>query len=246
MPHLEQIAVGPDASVAVAMRADPLRIDPTLAGRDNDRDLLAVMAARFPVVRRLVGEDSFDLMARRFIRRRPCRSPGRRDDGEAFAGFIRSQGAAASFAYVADIAALEDVYNRARDCVEARPLGARAFASLPAQRLNAVRVQLHPSFGLVTSRFPIVTIWQSNRRGDRRGAIERWRPEDALVVRRSRSVEVWRLPAGGHAFLRALAHGQSVAAAACEAMAESAQFDFAANRALLAKSNAIVGFCENR
>ena len=85
MPHLEQIAVGTDASVAVAMQTDPLRIAPILAGRDDDRDLLAIMAARFPVVRRIVGEDSFDLMARRFVGRQLCGSLGRLADGEPFA-----------------------------------------------------------------------------------------------------------------------------------------------------------------
>jgi hypothetical protein len=244
VPHLEQVAVGADVSVPVSMRADPRRNVGILAERDDDRDLLAVMAARFPVVRRLVGEDSFDLMVRRFVRRQLCSSRGRGEHGEAFAPFIRSQGAAASFAYVADVAEVETAYDRARDCVEARPLGARAVASLPVQRLNGLRVELHPSVGLVSSRFPIVTVWHNNRRGDRGGMIERWRAEDALVVRPFRKVEVWRLPAGGHAFFAALAQGQSVAAAARAARAGTAQFDLAANCALLAKSNVVVGFRE--
>jgi hypothetical protein len=184
-------------------------------------------------------------MARRFARHLPPGALGRHHHGGAFAHFIRSQGAATSFEYVADIAELENACNRARDCVEARLLGARAFASLPADRLNDVRVELHPSFSLVSSRFPIVTVWQSNRRGDRGGMIERWRGEDALVVRPFRNVAVWRLPAGGYAFFRALAQGHSVAAAARAAMAGTAQFDLAANRAMLAKSNAVVAFRED-
>lgn len=245
MRHLEPIGVGPAAAVAVSLRAGPPRTAGNLAEHDDDRDSLAIMAARFPVVRRLVGEDSFELMARRFVRRLPPGALGRHDHGGAFARFIRSQGAATSFEYVADIAELENACNRARDCGEARPLGARAFASLPVARLNDVRVELHPSFSLVPSRFPIVSVWLSNRRGDRGGMIERWRAEDALVVRPFRKVVVWRLPVGGHAFFGALAQGQSVAAAARAAMAGTAQFDLAANRAILAKSNAVVAFRED-
>jgi hypothetical protein len=243
--HLEPIGVGPATAVAVSMRAGPPRTAGDLAEHDDDRDSLAIMAARFPVVRRLVGEDSFDLMTRRFARHLPPGALGRHHHGGAFARFIRSQGAATSFEYVADIAELENACNRARDCVEARPLCARAFASLPADRLDGVRVELHPSFGLVRSRFPIVTVWQNNRCGDRGGIIERWRAEDALVVRPLRKVVVWQLPAGGHAFFGALAQGHSVAAAARAAMAGTAQFDVAANRTILAKSNAVVAFRED-
>jgi hypothetical protein len=241
-PHLQQVAAGADASVAVPMRAGPPRIAGILVGRDDDRHSIVIMAARFPVVRRLVGEDSFDLMARRFVRRQLCGSPSRHEHGEAFARFIRSQSAAASFAYVADVAELENAHNRARDCAEVRPIGAAAFAALPPQQLDGVRVELHPSFGLVSSHFPIVTVWQNNRHGDRGGMIERWCAEDALVVRPLRKVEVRRLPAGGHTFFAALAQGQSVAVAARAALAVTAQFDLAANRAMLAKSNAVVGF----
>jgi hypothetical protein len=242
--HLEPTGVGQAASAAVSRRDGPPRIAGILAGHDDDRDSLAIMAARFPVVRRLVGGDSFDLMARRFVQRQSPGSLSRHHHDGAFARFIRGQGAAASFEYVADIVELEDACKRARDCAEVRPLGARAFASLPVERLNGVRVELHRSFGLVASRFPIVTVWQNNRHGDRGSMIERWRAEDALVVRSFRKVEVWRLPAGGMLFFGALAQGQSVAAAARAAMAGTAQFDLAANRAMLDKSNVVVGFRE--
>jgi hypothetical protein len=239
--HLEQAVVAADASAAVSIRVGAPPIAEILAEHDVDGDV-AIMTARFPAVRRLVGADSFDLMVRRFVRRQLCGALGRHDHGRAFARFIRSQGAAASFEYVADVAELETAYNSARNCVEVRPLGARAFASIPVRRLDGVRVELHPSFGLVASRFPIVTVWRNNRRGERGGSIERWCAEDALVVRPFRKVEIWRLPAGGHAFFAALAQGRSVASAARAATAATAQFDLAANRALLAKSNAVVGF----
>jgi hypothetical protein len=226
------------------MRADAPRIAGILAEHDADRDV-AIMTALFPAVRRLVGADSFDLTARRFVRRQLCGGLGRHDHDRAFARFIRSQGAGASFAYVADIAELENAYNSARNCVAARPLGARALASLSVERLDGVRVELHPSFGLVSSRFPIVTVWRNNRHGDRGGMIGRWCAEDALVVRPFRKVEVWRLPAGGHAFFGALARGHTVAAAVRAATAATAQFDLAANRVLLAKSNVVVGFRED-
>ena len=64
---------------------------------------------------------------------------------------------------------------------------------------------LHPSACLLKSRFPIVTVWESNLEGSAGSAmVSRWRPEFALVARPFLDVEVWRLSAGGHAFIGAL------------------------------------------
>ena len=71
---------------------------------------------------------------------------------------------------------------------------------------------LHPSVYLVQSRFPIVTIWESNQ-SMASGMIDRWSAEAALVARPFLEVEVRRLPPGGYAFLRALSEGQTVATA---------------------------------
>jgi hypothetical protein len=209
-----------------------------------DLGLLALLAAHFPVVRRLVGEDSFHVMARRFIHHEP---PGRlRPPGwcDAFPRFLRSQGTAATFDYVADIAALESACSQARAVAAVKPVAAQVLSSLlsslPDKRLDRLRLALHPSVHLVASRFPIVTIWTNNRRGAGGGMIERWGAETALVVRPSRTVEVRRLQPGGHAFLTALGEGQTVAAALALA-AGSAGFDIDAGRAILIESGVVVG-----
>jgi hypothetical protein len=69
--------------------------------------LVRALAARYPVVRRLIGDDSFLDVARRFVAKQPPRLPIVQHFGETFPHYLRSLGEAASFDYVADIAELE-------------------------------------------------------------------------------------------------------------------------------------------
>jgi Putative DNA-binding domain len=203
--------------------------------------LVNALAARYPVVRRMAGEESFRMAAHRFVMAEPPGSPILPRYGETFPRFLRNLGRGASCEYLADIAELEMACGRAGRAADASPIEAQALAPLATERLDRLRVRLHPSVSLVASRFPIVTIWQANRSDDGDGMIDRWRPEAALVARVSGEVAVRRLPAGGHAFLAALLEGATMAAAAKAGTADAAGFDLAANLAVLFESRIVVG-----
>jgi Putative DNA-binding domain len=203
-----------------------------------------VLTERFPVVRRLVGRDSFAAMARRFVACEPPNSTTVLCYGETFPCFIRRQGNSASIEYVADIAELEMVRRKADLAPEAMPVDRRALASLRTKRLGELRLVFHPSVFLVASRFPIVTIWESAKRRGGNGMIERWRAEAALVARPRREVGVCRLLPGGHAFIESLSKGWTVAAAIEAGVAASAQFDAPANLAFLTEAQIVIGIRE--
>src|SRR5215470_17846294 len=118
--------------------------------------LTRALAARYPVVRRLIGDDSFLNTARRFVAMQLPRLPIVQHFGETFPQYLRSLGEAASFEYVADIAELEAARARAHHSADARPVDARALLSRAP--FNEYGLVLHPSVELVASRFPIVTI----------------------------------------------------------------------------------------
>jgi len=198
------------------------------------------LAARFPVVRRLIGEESFRLVMRRFASRQ-AHEVG--ITWQVFPGFLRRQGNGASFDYLADIAELELACAKARIAAAARPVSAHTVVCLMTGRPECSRVALHPSVCVVASRFPIVTIWRSNQR-DGDGMIERWRGEAALIARPFSTVEVRNLPPGGHAFVAALSDGQTVAAAVTAAAAAVPHFDAEAGRAILMDSNIVIGAVE--
>jgi hypothetical protein len=69
--------------------------------------------------------------------------------------------------------------------------------------------------------------------------IEDWRAQDALMLRPGLEVEVRQLPAGGAAFIMALAQGATLGAAAEAAAADDERFDLVANLAGLIGSGLV-------
>jgi len=205
---------------------------------------IELLAARYSVIRRLVGELSFRVVARRFVFSHGPNDVLPDSFGDRFPCFIRSLGNAACIAYVADVAELEMLRHKARYAPDVRPLTALALSSLQAQRINRLRVALHPSVYLVQSRFPIVTAWENNQTSDGDGMIERWVAEAAIVARPFLEVEVRRLPPGGYAFLRALSEGKTVATAVGVATEVAPKFDVASSVRLVDDAKVIVGIQE--
>ena len=240
-PRFDSAVLAP----AVAGVATRHRARGSLAPGRNHVGAIDALTAHYPVTRRLVGDESFRAVARQFIAGEPPRSAALRGYGETFPRFLRSRGSAASLEYVADIAELEMACGKARRAADARPVGAQAFSPLSIKRLKGLRVELHPSVFLVVSRFPIVTIWESNRGDNEPGMIVRWRAEAALVARPSIAVEVRRLPPGGHAFIAALSEGQTMATAVEAAKGAMPDFDIASNLMLLIDAEIVVGLRES-
>jgi hypothetical protein len=202
---------------------------------------IELLAVRYPVIRRLVGELSFRVVARRLILSHPPSGvvPNSFDDN--LPHFIRSLGNAACIEYVADVAELEMLQHKARYAQHVvRPLAALALSSLQVERLSGLRVVLHPSVRLVQSRFPIATTWENNQTNDGDGVIERWVAE-AAIVRPSLKVEVRRLPSRGYAFLCALSEQTTVATAAEIATDVAPKIDVVSSLRLIEDAKVVVG-----
>jgi hypothetical protein len=242
---IQQSVISVDRNALVGLSRKPLsapRTDDVVSAHCDRTRPIEVLAARYPVMRRLVGELSFRIVARRFIVSEPPSVPIPLSYGDNFPGFLRNQGTAASIEYVADIAELELARRRARYAADARPLAAAALSPLQTRRLHGLRVVLHPSVCIVQSRFPVVTIWESGQTGD--GMIDRWGCEAALVARPFLEVEVRRLPPGGYAFLRALSEGQIVTTGAAIAAKATPKFELCSNLAVLRDANVVVAIQE--
>jgi hypothetical protein len=205
--------------------------------------LIKVVAARFPVVRRLVGEDCFFEKVRRFIAAAPPRSPLLLDYGNGFPQFLRRPGDDACIAYIADIADLEIARGKAYHAADAEPLPRQAFAAIPAEQLAELRLTLHPSVSLLQSQFPIVSVWHESQQGGD-VALRQWRPEAALIARPALEVEIWNLPPGGFAFLTALSRGATLAEAAEAATYAAPDFDLAVNLSVMIEASIVTGFLE--
>jgi hypothetical protein len=196
-------------------------------------DLIDLLAARYPVVRRLAGDESFLGAATGFVVAEPYRKPetsSRSESfGDTFPQFLRSLGPSASIEYLADIGELEMAVSKAQDT------SAQRSKRRPTSRSNerTLRITIHPSVRVVESRFPIVTIWEANQTSEG-SMIYRWNAEAALVAAPVGMVEIRRLPAGGAAFFRVLINGGTIGEATVAGKSASDAFELAANLAILA------------
>src|ERR1700730_4864919 len=141
------------------------------------------LKSRFPVVEKIVGEEFFAAMAGVFVKEQPPRSPVLAIYGDEFPAFIAVFEPARGLPYLADVARLEATRTRSYHAADATPLGAEHFAAFDRHAVGAIRVDMHPSTGIVRSAYPIVTIWAMNSGEQELAPIDDWRGEDALVAR---------------------------------------------------------------
>jgi Protein of unknown function (DUF692)/Putative DNA-binding domain len=195
--------------------------------------LIGALEARFPATCKIAGEEFFKAAARRFIAAEPPRSPIMMFYGDAFPSYLAEFAPARSVPYLADVARLEAARTRAYHAADAKPLTRDALAAAPLDTLTGMRFTLHPSLEIVSSSYPIVTIFAMNSGLMELGPIADWRGEDALVIRPEYEVEVRRLSPGARIFLENLADKKEFGEAAGVASAASADFDLAENLAAL-------------
>ncbi len=211
--------------------------------------LMEALEAGFPAVCRLVGKRFFRAMAGTYATAHPPRSPMLWEYGAGFPRFIAGFAPAASLPYLADVARIERAWLTAYHAPDSAALNPQALAHVPGERSGEIRFTLHPSVRWVHSPYPALTIWRTNVASAAPPPIDLSAGgEDALLARPEAEVQVRALPAGGGAFLRSLARGQTLADAAAAAAATVARaghpsgFDLAAHLALLLDSGALQGF----
>jgi hypothetical protein len=202
--------------------------------------LIEALEERFPVCLRLVGEEFFHAMAQSYVRASlPC-TPVLLEYGQDFADFISAFGPARELPYLPDVAWLEYAMGRAYHAADAVPLSREFMRSLQSDRLDSATVSLHPSIQLISSKYPIVSIWRANLSHEEPMASLLDHAQDALVVRPRLEVETHILPDGGLAFVGALADGATFSAAANSARRVVADFDLTECLRVLLASEAFV------
>ena len=203
--------------------------------------LAETLSAYYPVTQRLIGPEPFVSIARLYSLRHPPRSAVMIEYGNAFPDFIRSLGSTPSIEYLADVAELEAAFGHAFHAADESPLSIDAFSRLSPDFLEDLVITFHPSFALVASRFPVVSIWEAHRSDSDSAWVTCWAPESALVARPDDDLQVWLLPAGGHAFLKALHCGATLGDSTREALEAAPNFDLVSNLELLISSRVCIG-----
>ena len=174
--------------------------------------LCDALAANFPVIREMLGDEMFAAVAFDHTDAHPPANPVLAHYGAAFADRIEEQQWAADVPYLSDMARVERLHCEALFAADAVPLDPAALARLAPGEWTHARLTLHPATRFAGSRWPVAGLWRAHQDdGDVSTVV--WRPECVLVARPYLTVEVEALAAPDHRFLLAVARRQTVGAA---------------------------------
>lgn len=230
MPAHPDFLAGFDA----ALRGGPL--PPGLLARRQDEverrfavyrnnvavSLTAALAARFPVIQRLVGEAFFAALARLYAGTHPPASPVLAEWGQGFADFLAAFPPLAQYPYLPDVARIEFARGRAFHAADAAPVDPVALATADPDR---VRLVLHPSVCLLHLGHPAVSIWACNQPGGA-GLPPAAGPQTALILRdASFAVPLRAVGRGDAALVAAILAGSTLSAAAMAAQEAAPDHD---------------------
>lgn len=250
VPHLPEQAgfaaalLDPQASCPNGLRtwngSDPVK---RFAVHRNNvvSSLIEALADTFPVVQALVGGEFFRAMAGVFVRQHPPRSHLLAHYGRGFADFVAGFEPARSVPYLADVARLEIARLHAFHAVDVRPLTvAQARLALAAgPRIGELRLAVHPSVGVVASRYAIVSLWAAHQGQGDLATLDPHHDETALVLRPELEVLVLACTPGTAEFVLCLRRGADLAESAGMASASAGEFDLSATLAMLMAHGAL-------
>jgi hypothetical protein len=188
--------------------------------------LTEALSNRYPVIKKLVGDEFFQATAREFVILHPPRSPVMLHYGTSFPDFLDSFPPAASVPYLGDVARLENARRLAYHARDEQPLDPSRLEQVAPDDFDRLAFRMHPSLCLLESEYAILSIWQANSR-DMELGVAPDTSQSVMICRPHLDVEVRALPKGACAFLAALQQGQTLGAAAQTGMLANPAFDLA-------------------
>lgn len=170
--------------------------------------LLEALRTAFPVLRKLLGDANFTILARAFAAAHPPSSPLMMFYGAEMPAFVADFGPTAGTRYLPDVARLELALRESYHAADAEAVAAERIASLPPEELVGARLGLQPAARLIRSDWPVFSIWRFNTED---GAPKpEMTAEDVLILRPGFDPEPHLLPPGGGAVIARLLSGATL------------------------------------
>lgn len=185
--------------------------------------LIAALKTAFPLVRKILGSQSFDTLAPIYVRAHPPSSPLMMHYGADFPRFIEDFAPLKKLGYLADCARLDVALRRSYHAADAPKFDLERFQKLPPDEMMQQKLRLAPSVIVVKSAWPLFDLWRFNMV---EGAPKpNMQPQDVLITRPEFDPEPSLLPVGAAAWLEHLAEGKSLGDAYEATAATAPDFD---------------------
>jgi hypothetical protein len=173
--------------------------------------LTEAIRAKFPVVERLLGTEFAGAMARVYVEKNLPTSPVMLTYGATYPDFLKTFEPVAHHPYMPDVARLEWLRLESYHAADATSIGIEQLGTIAPEALGDVRFQLRPSSRLITSPYPILSIWHTNTHDENVEAIDvNAGGQDALIIRPELEVLIVPLEAGEYMFITSLARGDTL------------------------------------
>ncbi|MEQ1880884.1 MAG: DNA-binding domain-containing protein [Burkholderiales bacterium] len=181
----------------------------------------------FPVVLRLTGESFFDQAATHFARQIPSHSGDLHPYGDAFSNFLFDYAPARALAYLPDVARLEWHWHTAFHAADAHPFNIQLLGQVAPADYPRLCFEFQPAFHLLHSDYPVLQIWEVNRRSDAPAeVITLAEGADSLIVyRRVFDVEIAKLSTAEFTLAKALHARETFSAAIEQTLGIAEDFD---------------------
>lgn len=207
--------------------------------------LIRALAANFPSIERLLGDEFFAAMAHEYLTVNPPRSKLMFEYGAEFPAFLVAFGPARPYPYLADVARLEIFWREAFHETDAPVLDGAVLSVVSPDDFPHLTFIKHPATRILTSTFAAGSIFAANRKSVRVASIDPAIPETVLVTRPLYDCEVRILEPGDDEFFSGLLDGNSMKAAAEAAFNVTPAFDLPAAIGMLIASGAFTAIQEH-
>ncbi len=168
----------------------------TTGGRDPERGLAIVcggvqalqrraLGELFPVLGRLLGDDSFAALADRYLAGHVHNESALWQIGAGLPAFLDGFSPLADWPYLADVARLEWGWQQVFHAADDPPCDWSALSALSAEAQSRCRLRLPTASALMASVYPVVSIWKANQpgAGEIRLDLDALGGERALILR---------------------------------------------------------------
>ena len=205
--------------------------------------LIDALETAFPVIRKLVSEANFKMLAGVYLRRHPPTNPLMMFYGDAMPEFLVGFEPVQKLGYLPDVARLELALRRSYHAADTTAIAPETLQAMPADRLMAARLAFAPSMQLLRSSWPIHGLWRFNMED---GA-PKPEPcgENVLLTRPQFDPQLTTLAPGGGTFVAALIDGARFGEALDGATAQVPEFDLTTTLGVLIAGAAIIRLDED-
>ena len=194
--------------------------------------LMEALAAAYPSILAIMGQENFDRVARIYVSEHPPVSPIMQQFGSEFHAFLEGFKPLRKSPFLTDVARAESAWLDAWHAADAQCLTPEQLGGVDPERTLELVFSPHPAVHLLSSAYPLFDLFNARYEWPAPG-LNLDEAQSVLITRPVLECRITPLDRAQTAFVSALISGQSLGASISEAGALSDNFDPASAIALV-------------